>query len=204
MERSALYRRALAPVMMLAGTLGTFAAAAGWFFHFEAPIIFTSYWLSVGVLAAVSAFLLVRQQALRQKEDFLTPPTRRVVHALLPALFTGSVIGIAIVVAEFNRAPSLTPPAVEAGSDLTWLPLVWIVLYGCALHAAGFFTPRGLRLFGWTFVIAGCAALAVWVFAGTRSMRPQQTGHFLMGFFFGVLHLAYGMYLSVTERKTAA
>lgn len=204
MERSALYRRALGPVMILAGVLGTLAAAAGWLLHFEAPIIFAGYWLSVGALTAASSFLLVRQQALKQKEDFLTPPTRRVMQALLPALFVGMILGLAVVVAELSRPANPGPSVADAGSDLTWLPLSWIVLYGCALHAAGFFTPRGLRIFGWAFVVAGSIAFAYWIFAGLHAARPQQTGHVLMGFFFGVLHLAYGMYLSVTERKIAA
>ena len=46
MERSAVYRRALAPVMTLAGVLGT-AAAAGWLLHFETPLVFTGFWLCV-------------------------------------------------------------------------------------------------------------------------------------------------------------
>jgi hypothetical protein len=204
MERSALYRRALAPVMTLAGTLGTLAAGAGWFLHFERPVTFTTYWLSVGVLAAVSAFLLVRQQAVKQKEAFLTPPTRRVVHAVLPALLSGLVLGLVIVAVELRETSSMHANPADAGSDLTWLPLTWIVLYGCALHAAGFFTPRGLRLFGWAFVFGGCTAFVAWVLIGFSSPRPQQTGHVLMGFFFGVLHLAYGTYLSVTERKNVA
>lgn len=203
MERSAIYRRALAPVMTLAGTLGTTAAAAGWLLHFETPIVFTGYWLCVGILSAISAFLLVRQQALKQKEDFLTPPTRRIVHALLPALLAGLVLGIVILAIELKK-PGESRSIIDAGVDLTWLPLIWIVLYGCALHAAGFFTPRGLRLFGWAFVLGGCAIFIFWSLIGFDSIRPQRNGHVLMGFFFGVLHLAYGTYLSVTERKNAA
>lgn len=203
MERSAVYRRALAPVMTLAGTLGTAAAAAGWFLHFETPIIFTGFWLCVGILTALSAFLLIRQQALKQKEDFLTPPTRRIVHALLPALLIGLVLGIVIVAIELKK-PVSSRSIVDAGIDLTWLPLIWIVLYGCALHAAGFFTPRGLRLFGWAFVLGGCTLFIYWALIGFDSVRPQRNGHVLMGVFFGVLHLAYGTYLSVTERKNAA
>lgn len=201
MERSAIYRRALGPVMSLAGIMGTLAAFAGWFFHFETPLIFTAYWLCVGALTAVSAFLLVRQQALKQKEDFLTPPTRRVVHAMLPALFAGLILGLVIVGVEMKQ-PSAS--LAEAGDDLTWLPLIWLILYGCALHAAGFFTPRGLRIFGWAFVIGGSGIFVYWVLVGFHTVRPQQTGHVLMGFFFGVLHLAYGAYLSATERKNAA
>ena len=37
-----------------------------------------------------------------------------------------------------------------------WLPLSWVVLYGCAFHAAGFFMPRGMKIFGWAFIVGGC------------------------------------------------
>jgi hypothetical protein len=204
MERSALYRRALAPVTMLAGTLGTLASAAGWFLNFETPIVFTSYWLLVGILTASSAFLLIRQQALKQKEAFLTPPTRRVVHAFLPPLLIGCVIGLVLIALEMSQQGSASTNPSEAGKDLTWLPIAWIVLYGCALHSAGFFTPRGLRAFGWLFVLGGCTVFIWWALFRFGSIRPQQTGHVLMGAFFGVLHLAYGVYLSATERKNAA
>jgi hypothetical protein len=204
MERTAIYRRALAPVMTLAGTLGTFAALAGWFLHFETPIIFAGFWLSVGILTAISAFLLVRQQALKQKEDFLTPPTRRVVHAVLPPLLVGLIVGITIILVELKHNSSAALDPSHAGEDLLWLPLAWIMLYGCALNAAGFFTPRGLRLFGWAFVCGGAAVFLFWVLVGFHTDRPQQIGHVLMGAFFGVMHLAYGAYLSATERKNAA
>lgn len=204
MERSAIYRRALGPVMTLAGTLGIIAAAAGWFLKFEAPVVFTAYWLCVGLLTALSAFLLVRQQALKQQEPLFTPPTRRIVQAVLPCLLVGFLLGIVLLAAEAQRAsPDALQPS-AAGADLNWLPLSWVILYGCALHAAGAFAPRGLRIFGWTFVAAGLVAFACWVLIGIDTVRPQQTGHVIMGGFFGVLHLAYGAYLSATERRHSA
>ena len=204
MERSAIYRRALGPVMTLAGTLGTAAAAAGFVLNFETPVIFTGYWLSVGVLTSICAFLLTRQQAVKQKEPFLTPPTRRVVQSLLPCLLVGLVVGLVLLGAEFKRGNPDMLQASAAGQDLTWLPLTWVMLYGCALHAAGAYTPRGLRLFGWVIVITGSATFIYWALAGLSTLRPQLTGHVLMGFFFGVLHLAYGAYLAATERKNGA
>src|SRR5205823_7898001 len=50
MERSAIYRRALAPMMLLAGGAGTVAATAGWLAGIEAPRAFSGYWLGVAVL----------------------------------------------------------------------------------------------------------------------------------------------------------
>jgi hypothetical protein len=75
------------------------------------------------------------------------------------------------------------------------LTFVWLLFYGCALHAAGFFTPRGLRWFGWILVGLACVCL---VFLGVVRPQTEISAHWLMGFFFGVLHLAYGAYLRLT------
>jgi len=58
---------------------------------------------------------------------------------------------------------------------------------------------RGIRLFGWIFIIGGCAALYVSAFC--PAFQTVQAAHYLMGTFFGVVHLAYGIYLYFTERK---
>ena len=79
-----------------------------------------------------------------------------------------------------------------------WLPAIWIILYGCAIHAAGFFMPRGMKIFGWAFVVGGCVLFALGVPA---CARPLEYAHGIMGCFFGGLHLAYGVYLYFTERR---
>jgi hypothetical protein len=79
-----------------------------------------------------------------------------------------------------------------------WLPPVWMVFYGCALHAAGFFMPRGMKLFGWLFIVAGCA-LAV-ILSSLDAVPPLRLAHWAMGGLFGGMHLAYGIYLYLTEK----
>jgi hypothetical protein len=81
---------------------------------------------------------------------------------------------------------------------LICLPLAWVILYGCAVHAAGFFMQRGMRLFGWGFVLGGCAVLLP--AAMLSDIQPVSIGHALMGFFFGLLHLVYGIYLYFSEQ----
>lgn len=200
MERAALYRRALAPVMLVTGLIGTLAALLGWALRIELPAAFAAYWMAVGGLALAAAFLLVRRQALRDQEPFWSPPTRRVTQALLPALTAGCVVAlVAWIGARCARLEqSLTIYATHL-LGFVWLPAAWIVLYGCALHAAGFFMPRGMKLFGWIFVVAGCALFWL-VFDKPPTYR---TGHGLMGLFFGGLHLAYGAYLWFTEKTQA-
>jgi hypothetical protein len=180
MERSAVYRRALAPVMGAIGLTGLAAAVLAAVAGVKTGGAFAGYWMAVGAVCLAEAFLLVRRQALKDEEPFWSPPTRRVTQALGPALFCGMVAGLAWL--------RLSP-------DVAWLlPAIWMVLYGCALHSAGFFMPRGFKLFGWGFIVAGCA----WMWAAPPSLSGAN---WAMGVFFGGAHAAYGLYLCFTEKR---
>lgn len=198
MERAALYRRALAPIMLTVGCIGLFAAVLGWKLEISDPRPFILYWLIVATVTCASAFLLVRRQALRAGEPVWSPPARRVAQASLPSLTAGLSIGL--VLAAMLPAFSAEHANVARVIGTLWLPLGWVVLYGCATHAAGFFLPRGMRLFGWAFVVGGCALFA----AGIPDLPPGMYAHGIMGFFFGLLHQAYGIYLYLTEPKETA
>jgi len=183
MERSAVYRRALAPIMLFAGFMGVLAAAVGLFFHLDSPRAFGGFWLGTAFAAVAGALLIARRQALRDHEPFWSPPTRRVTQALLPPLTAGMCLGFVFVFAGLANAVVLT--------------FIWLLFYGCALHAAGFFIPRGVKLFGWIYIGLACGSL---LFFGIFRPEVDLSAHWLMGFFFGVLHLAYGAYLYLTER----
>ena len=193
MERSAVYRRALAPIMVLAGVIGIAGALGGWLVKIESPRAFVVYWLIIGLVALLGALVLVRREALKEAEPFWSPPMRRVTQALLPPLAAGLMLTL-IVLFQTGNAEHL-------GSELALehLPPVWIVLYGCALHAAGFFMPRGMKMFGWAFVLGGCGLIALGIPGWLRPVHLYAHG--VMGLFFGVLHLAYGVYLYFTEKR---
>jgi hypothetical protein len=190
MERSAIYRRALAPVMMLAGTLGLVGAATTLFLRVDSPKEFVGIWFAVANIVIAAALLLVRRQALRDGEPFWSPPTRRVVQALLPPLFSGMFISVTLALSGDNSTLDFT------------IVVVWLLFYGCALHSAGFFMTRGIKWFGWIFII-GAIVLVLAMFAINAPSRPDVAS-LTMGFFFGVLHLAYGIYLYFTEKKNSA
>src|SRR5262245_5734772 len=57
MERSALYRRALAPVMILSGAFGLAGAVGGWVSGLESNGSFGAFWLGVGMLTLGVSFL---------------------------------------------------------------------------------------------------------------------------------------------------
>jgi len=192
MERSTIYRRALGPIMLAVGVIGTGAAIFGWATNIVTDRFFILFWLAVSFVAISVSYFMARKQAIKAGEDFWSPPTRRVTQALLPPLFGGMVLGFFM----------LGPQADEAHS--TWLlPPFWMILYGCALHAAGFFTPRGVKLFGWGFILSGAGLAAGILLSGHA--YPLLYAHGAMGFFFGGFHLAYGAYLHFTEpRKNEA
>jgi hypothetical protein len=185
-------------MMLLTGGIGLVASVIGVVLRLETARGFVGYWLAVSLVAIAGALLLVRRQALREGEPFLSPPTRRVVQALMPAYVAAFAISLAVVI-WVPKLQSLN--AVIERLALTTLPGAWIVLYGCAAHAAGFFMQRGIKLFGWFFVIGGCGLLLTSL--GLRT--SPSAAHGVMGIFFGGLHLAYGAYLYFTEKgKNAA
>jgi hypothetical protein len=71
-----------------------------------------------------------------------------------------------------------------------------------ALYAAGFFMPRGIRLFGWFSLLSGLAVSVILAIKSTSDVLPPLIyGHCLMGISFGGGHLAYGIYLYFTEKR---
>lgn len=187
MERSALYRRALAPIMLLAGILGSCAAAVALWFQIESPRPFAGWWLGTACVVLTSAFLLVRRQALKDHEPFWSPPTYRVGQALLPPLLSGLFLGGLLALLDGNWSVDFP------------MALVWLLFYGCALHSAGFFMVRGMKWFGWAF-IGGAVLLMLFVRLAQWSITPHAA-NVVMGLFFGGLHLAYGGYLYFTEKQ---
>jgi hypothetical protein len=190
MERSALYRRALAPVTMLTGVVGLAAGGVGWLTQCDSPRRFIAFWFAVACAALAGSFIVIRRQALRDKESFWSPPTRRVAQAMLPCLYTGLIAGLIFSFATDD--PAATWPLVP----------VWMALFGAALNAAGFFMPRGIRLLGWLFIITGTFLLLGLV---AQPAAPEfRFAHIVMGAAFGGLHLAYGIYLHFTEKRNAS
>ena len=198
MERAAVYRRALAPIMLTVGSLGLAAAVLGWKLELSTPRLFILYWLAVAATTCGVAFFLVRRQAIQASEPVWSPPARRVVLAALPALVAGMTTGLMLAWV----LPALPEAQAELGNTIAmfWLPLGWVVLYGCALHASGFFLPRGMKIFGWSFVCGGCLLFL----AGIPDLPRVMYAHGVMGLFFGLLHQAFGVYLYLTEKKDSA
>jgi hypothetical protein len=109
---------------------------------------------------------------------------------MLPPLLSGLVLGGWLIL-----------PAAHWEMNVP-MALVWLLFYGCALHSAGFFMVRGIKWFGWGYIIVSIL-LTVFISAATGVVGPS-TGNWIMGLLFGGLHLAYGGYLYFTEQKSSA
>ncbi len=192
MERSALYRRALGPINLGVGVVGAVATGLAWKFGPGGVTAFAAWWLAAAAASVALAFFVARRQAIGDGDSFWSPPTRRIASALLPPFTAGAAFALPFL---------LDLPAVRG---VTWfLPAVWMVLYGCALQAAGFFMQRGIRLFGWAYVAAGVLDV-LWWSCPLHSAPTIAGSHWVMGIAFGAGHLAYGAYLQATERRPAS
>ena len=186
MERSAVYRRAMAPLMTFTGVVGLAAGVAGLLIDVSDARIFVVFWSLVALIALGGSLVLVRRQALKDQEPFWSPPTRRVAQAMVPPLLVGACLGGLSLGADRTVLPAV------------YLPILWMSLYGCALCGAGFFMVRGIKLLGWLFLMFGLAlGGASFLWTGLLSLG---VGNFLMMGVFGGLHLAYGIYLFFSEQ----
>jgi hypothetical protein len=191
MERASVYRHALAPVSIIVGIMGFAAAALAQALDWIGQDYFAGYWISVAVITGGVALILIRRQAVKAGEDFWSPPTRRIVQAMMPLL----VVGIGLGVLELCTTTD--------GRDSTRLAALWMILYGSALHSAGFFMRRGIRLLGWIFVLIGVIYLVINGLGGVSLLDKSQV-HWVMGSVFGLGNLLYGIYLRLTAEPMEA
>lgn len=186
MERTAIYRRALAPVSLVTGLIGILSAVLGCVFSIKGGFII--WWMVTGLLASIVGFLQVRSQALKDQEAIWSPPTRRVVQAIIPPLVSGCFMGFLFYFLKLEN---------EIGVAI--LPIIWMLFFGSAMHSAGFFMKRGIRLLGWVFIVT--AIIDSIVLIAFKDLRFNEfAAHIIMGAVFGGYNLAYCIYLYVTEK----
>jgi hypothetical protein len=163
----------------------TFTAVSGWGYCamgatalVAAPIAlrqstteaWIAVWLAEALVAVTLALVTMHWKASRQNTQILSLPGRRLFVGLLPALFAGGVLTVALV---------------RAG-DPRQIPGVWLLLHGVAVMQAGAFSVRTIPLMGAVFVLTGAIALPL----------PWFWANVMLAVGFGVLHLFFGGYIA--------
>lgn len=127
-------------------------------------------WLAEALAAVTMALVAMHWKASRQGTHLLSIPGRRLFVGLLPALFAGGVMTVALLRADEPRQ----------------IPGVWLLLYGVAVMQAGVFSVRTIPVMGAVFVLTGAIALPM----------PWWWANIMLAAGFGVVHIFFGAFIA--------
>lgn len=127
-------------------------------------------WLAEALVAVTLALVAMHWKAARLGTPILSVSGRRLFVGLLPALFAGGVMTVALLRANDPRQ----------------IPGVWLLLYGVAAMQAGAFSVRTIPIMGAVFVLTGAIALPM----------PWWWANIMLAAAFGLVHIAFGAYIA--------
>jgi hypothetical protein len=152
--------------------MGSTALAAAWLANRQATI---GAWLAVWLVEAVVALLIgiagAAEKSRRVKMPLLCGPGYKFVAGFAPAMVAGAL---------------LTAVLFRAGL-VSFLPGVWLLLYGAGIVSGGGASVKVVPLMGGCFMAAGAAAL----------LAPAAPGDIFLAAGFGGLHLIFGTVIAV-------
>jgi hypothetical protein len=180
MEKATIYRAISAPGALIGGLVSivllaiALARSGG-----GGGLPFLPAWIGALGLTSLANFWLLRRDAARRGEDFVSPGMRLALRAMAPALLAGGVCTVT-----------------QADSGPTAIASLWVLLYGVSLLAASHFAPRSIRWLGRAFFLAGTALVAgsALVFDWWRGADQTTVAHIIMGGSFGAFHLIYAAF----------
>jgi len=143
---------------------------------------FAPHWLGIWLAAAAGALMLggalVARQIAERGHTRYWGPARKFLLCLCPALLAGAVFTFALWHAGVTHL----------------IPGMWLLLYGCAVLAAGTVTSAGIMrlicVMGCLFIALGSATLA----------SPARMHTLMLGLGFGVLHIIFGVLIGRSTR----
>ena len=151
--------------------MGCSALAASWM---SAQHISSLSWLIVWMLAACVAVLIgiagAAMKSRRFNQALWSGPGRKFVAGFTPAMLAGAVLTVVLF---------------RAGVG-SFLPGIWLLLYGAAIVSGGFSSVRVVPLMGACFMLLGSAALF-----------QHSWNEVLLAAGFGGLHIVFGFVIAV-------
>jgi len=148
----------------------TALAAAALAARTSSPSQWLKVWLAEAILAALIAFLSMRQKANRRGLPLFTGPGRKVALGLFPPLIAGALITFLLQRAGLNSA--LAP--------------AWLLLYGAGIITGGAYSVSIVPVMGICFMATG--ALAV--------VAPAAWANYFLAAGFGGLHIIFGFLIA--------
>ena len=188
MEKATIYRAISAPGALIGGLLSVgLSASALAPLRNGAVLPFRTAWMAILVSTSLANLWLLRRDAGRRGESFVSPGMKLALRAMLPALLAGGVC---------------TLVSGEGGAALT--ATLWVLCYGTSLLTASHFAPKSISLLGRAFFTAGVGLMisATLVFHWWQGANQTAVAHGIMGTTFGLFHLVYAA--CVWPRRTPA
>jgi len=127
-------------------------------------------WLAEALVAVTLALVAMHWKATKLGTPIMSVSGRRLFVGLLPALFAGGAMTVALLRADDPRQ----------------IPGVWLLLYGVAVMQAGAFSVRTIPVMGAVFVLVGAIALPL----------PWLWANVLLAVGFGLVHIVFGTYIA--------
>lgn len=145
-------------------------AGAAYITSLLSPVHWLNIWLIAAVVAFTTGISAMARKARRGGLSLWSRPAQSFARTFIPPIVLGAF---------------LTGALVKTGA-VQLLPGVWLSLYGLAALAGGTFSVRSVAIMGILFLLFGAAALLY-----------TSTGSILMLCGFGILHIAFGIYISL-------
>jgi hypothetical protein len=184
MEKATIYRAISAPTALAGGIFASIGAVA---LHLVQPLrsesdfavpFYLTWGLVLFLTIAANTVLLWRGSKMRG-EQFLSSGMRLALEAMLPGMLCGLFFSAVL----------------GWGTNVFWLPPIWMMCYAQALLATRHFAPRSIMILGWAFLFSGMGSFCLLFFARLLSRSHWSdfaNGSVLwMGLTFGLFHLIY-------------
>lgn len=147
-----------------------------------AQVAFCAMWFSIGLAGVVLEAVFTARASRRLG---LSPDVRSARLAMLS--LTPSVVAAMVLTVKFLM------PAQPRAEEIQYIAPVWMMLYGTGVYTAGLFSIRPPRVLGLVFLGMGVIALLAF----------PQWGVVWAAASFGLLHIAFGLYVLGKQRLAA-
>ena len=135
------------------------------------PRSWLAIWLVEVFVAVTIAASTAATKAKRANSSLFTGPGRKFALSFAPPIFVGGLLTFALF---------------QLGA-IAVLPGVWLLLYGAAIVTGGAFSVRAVPILGVCMMMLGTFALFL----------PAHWGNYFMAAGFGVVHIAFGVWIAL-------